>query len=65
MDTTLILLLAPLVAAELALKIVALVNLYRRPAAQVRGPKAAWAVAIVAVSGLGWAGYFLFGRTES
>ena len=65
MDRTLILLTVPLLAAELVLKIVALVNLYRRPAAQVRGPKAAWAAAIVLVSTLGWAGYFIFGREET
>lgn len=65
MDTTLVLLVAPLVAAELALKIVALVSLYRRPAAEVRGPKAAWAAAILLVSLFGWASYFVFGRAES
>ena len=42
---------AALAAAEIALKIVALVSLYRRPAAEVRGPKAAWAAAIL-LSGL-------------
>ena len=64
MDSTLILLTVPLLVAELALKIVALVNLYRRPATQVRGPKAAWAAAIVLVSTIGWASYFIFGRDD-
>jgi len=65
MDTTLILLVAPIAVAEIALKIFALVNLYRRPAAQVRGPKAAWATAILLVSLFGWIAYFIFGRDES
>ncbi|MBN2358977.1 MAG: PLDc_N domain-containing protein [Deltaproteobacteria bacterium] len=64
MDTTLVLLTAPLLIGELVLKIVALVSLYHRPADQVRGPKAAWAAAIVLLSIIGWAGYFIFGRNE-
>jgi hypothetical protein len=65
MDPTLILLTAPLVAADIGLKIAALVSLYRRPAAQVRGPKAAWTAAILLVSFIGWASYFIFGREET
>ena len=50
--------------AEGILKIVALVDLKRRPASQVRGPKWAWAavVAVVGSAGLVPISYFLFGR---
>jgi hypothetical protein len=51
-------------AVEGALKIAALVDLKRRPAEQVRGPKWAWATAIVLVNSLGAVpvAYFLRGR---
>jgi hypothetical protein len=61
-EKTTLLLLVPIILVELALKIWALVDLVRRP--RTRGPKAAWAVAIVCVSLFGWAAYFLFGRAE-
>jgi hypothetical protein len=49
---------------EGALKVAALVDLARRPAAQVRGPKLAWAAGIVLVDSVGGAplGYFALGR---
>jgi hypothetical protein len=50
--------------AEAALKIAALVDLVRRPADQVRGPKPRWAVAIVVINSLGAVpiAYFRYGR---
>lgn len=49
---------------ETALKVTALVDLARRPADEVRGPKAAWATAIVLVNSVGGVplAYFLVGR---
>jgi hypothetical protein len=51
-------------AFEGILNIVALVDLARRPADQVRGSKGAWATAVVLVNSLGGMplAYFLFGR---
>jgi hypothetical protein len=51
-------------AVEGLLKIAALIDLKRRPASQVRGPKWAWATAISVVSSAGVLpiSYFLFGR---
>ena len=53
-------------AVEGILKILALVDLTRRPSAQVRGGKAAWATAIVLVNSVGAtpAAYLLFGRRK-
>jgi Phospholipase_D-nuclease N-terminal len=48
-------------AAELTLKITALVDIKRRPAARIRGPKAMWRAAM-AVNLIGPVSYFLFGR---
>jgi Phospholipase_D-nuclease N-terminal len=48
-------------AAELSLKIAALVDIARRPAEQIRGPKMLWRAAMV-VNLLGPLSYFLFGR---
>ena len=48
-------------AAELALAGAAWADLARRPAQQVRGPKAAWALAI-AVNFVGPISYFTLGR---
>jgi Phospholipase_D-nuclease N-terminal len=48
-------------AAELSLKIAALVDIARRPASQIRGPKVLWRAAM-AVNLLGPLSYFLFGR---
>jgi hypothetical protein len=48
-------------AAELTLKITALVDIQRRPAERIRGPKALWRAAL-AVNLLGPVSYFAFGR---
>jgi hypothetical protein len=52
------------VAVEGALKAAALADLRRRPAAEVRGPKWAWALALVVVSSAGVLplAYFRLGR---
>jgi hypothetical protein len=52
--------------AEGALKIAALVDLARRPATQVRGPKRLWAVVITLVNSLGAVpiAYFTYGRRK-
>lgn len=49
---------------EGGLKIAALVDLRRRPASEIRGPKPAWAVALVLVNSVGALplAYFLVGR---
>jgi hypothetical protein len=51
-------------SAEGVLKIAALIDLWRRPADQVRGSKARWATAIVVINSAGLVpiGYFLRGR---
>jgi Phospholipase_D-nuclease N-terminal len=48
-------------AAELTLKIAALIDIKRRPAERIRGPKALWRAAMV-VNLLGPLSYFAFGR---
>lgn len=48
-------------AAEAALKIAALIDIQRRPASQIRGPKALWRAA-QAVNLLGPLSYFAVGR---
>jgi Phospholipase_D-nuclease N-terminal len=48
-------------AAELSLKIAALIDIKRRPAERIRGPKALWRAAMV-VNLLGPLSYFLIGR---
>lgn len=53
-----------LALAELTLKIGMLVDIKRRPASQIRGPKAAWRAA-AAVNTIGPVSYFLFGRRKS
>ena len=51
-------------AAEAGLKTAALIDIKRRPASQIRGPKWLWAVVVVLVNSFGGApfSYFLFGR---
>jgi len=51
-------------AVDGGLKIAALVDLARRPAAQVRGPKPIWAVAITTINSLGVVPivYLVYGR---
>lgn len=53
--------------AEGILKLVALIDLKRRPASQVRGPKWLWATALAVVSSAGILpiAYFAFGRRPS
>ena len=50
--------------AEGILKLAALIDIKRRPASQVRGPKWLWAtvVAVVGSAGLVPVSYFVFGR---
>lgn len=48
-------------AAELSLKIAALIDIKRRPAERIRGPKALWRAAMV-VNLLGPLSYFVIGR---
>ena len=49
------------------LKVAALVDIWRRPASQVKGPKAAWAVAVALANSVGTVplSYFFFGRRKS
>lgn len=51
-------------AIEAVLKVAALVDLKRRPAAQVQGSKRAWALAVIFVNSAGVVpiSYFRFGR---
>ena len=52
------------VTYEAILKIAALVDLKRRPADQVRGPKWVWAIAVSLINSVGAAplAYFRYGR---
>jgi hypothetical protein len=50
--------------AEATVKIVALIDIQRRPASQIRGPKALWRAAMV-VNLLGPLSYFTFGRKRA
>ena len=61
MDTTLIMLIAPLVMAELVMRIIALLSLRKQTI--TKGPKPMWAVIIILVS-FGWVAYFLIARTD-
>jgi hypothetical protein len=49
------------------LKMAALIDLWRRPASQIRGPKRRWAAAIVLVNSVGAVpiSYFAYGRRRS
>jgi hypothetical protein len=53
-------------AVEGSLKVVALRDLKRRPAGQVRGPKWVWAMVVTLVNSVGAAplAYLLFGRRK-
>lgn len=51
-------------ACELALKIAMLIDIKRRPAEQIRGPKRAWRAA-AAINGIGPVSYFVFGRRRA
>lgn len=50
--------------AEASLKTAALIDIKRRPASQIRGPKWVWATAVVLINSFGGAplSYFAFGR---
>ena len=48
-------------AAEASLKVAALIDIQRRPASEIRGPKALWRAAMV-VNLLGPLSYFVVGR---
>ena len=50
--------------AELSLKIAALIDIKRRPADQIRGPKTLWRAAM-AVNLLGPVSYFTIGRKRT
>ena len=52
--------------AEGILKVTALIDLKRRPASQIRGPKWLWAavVAVVSSAGIVPISYFVFGRRQ-
>lgn len=52
--------------AEGILKVAALIDIKRRPARQIRGPKWLWATVITVVGSVGVvpASYFLFGRRQ-
>jgi hypothetical protein len=54
-------------AGETVLKIIALVDLIRRPKDSVRGSKIGWATAIATINSAGAVpiGYFLFGRRRT
>jgi len=51
-------------AADVSLRIAALIDIKRRPASQIRGPKWAWATAVAIVNSAGILpiSYFVFGR---
>ncbi len=53
-------------AFEGTLKAAALVDIARRPASEIKGPKAAWVVAIILVNSVGAlpVSYFLFARSK-
>jgi hypothetical protein len=51
-------------ACEASLKIAALIDIQRRPASQIRGPKALWRAAMV-VNLLGPLSYFVVGRKRA
>jgi hypothetical protein len=50
-----------------ALKLAALIDIWRRPASQIRGSKKAWATSVALVNSAGALPitYFLFGRRRS
>ena len=52
--------------AEGILKVAALIDIRRRPASQIRGPKWVWAamVAVVSSAGVVPVSYFAFGRRQ-
>jgi hypothetical protein len=63
MEQTTLLMLAPLVAVDVIMRVLALVSLYRAPSAR-HLPKPAWAAIIVIFTLFGWGAWFLAGRPE-
>jgi hypothetical protein len=63
-DTTLLLLLIPLVVIQVSLAIYALIDLYRRGGARPPLPTWAWVLIIALGELLGPVLYFIFGRKE-
>ena len=59
-------LLLAVAAADVTLRIAALVDIKRRPASQIRGRKWAWATAVAIVNSAGILpiSYFVFGRRQ-
>jgi len=59
-------LLIAVAAADVTLRIAALVDIKRRPASQIRGRKWAWATAVAIVNSAGILpiSYFVFGRRQ-
>lgn len=55
-------LLAPIIVIQVGLQIYALIDLIKRPAEEIRGPKILWGIVIVAFQLLGVIVYFVFGR---
>lgn len=53
--------------AESFLKVAALIDIKRRPASQVRGPKWTWALAVIIINSVGAVpiSYFAFGRKQA
>jgi hypothetical protein len=58
-------LLIPLFVLELALMVIALIDVIRREPERVRWNKVLWIIIIVAVNIIGPIGYLLFGRKEA
>jgi hypothetical protein len=60
-------LLAIAAVAEGILKLAALIDLKRRPASQIRGPRWLWATVVTVVSSAGVVpiSYFVFGRRQA
>jgi len=52
--------------AEGSLKVAAVIDIIRRPASQIRGPKWIWAIAVALVNSAGVLpiSYFVFGRQK-
>ncbi|MGI5861620.1 MAG: PLD nuclease N-terminal domain-containing protein [Myxococcales bacterium] len=62
MDTKLLVLIAPIVLLEIAMKCVALFHLRKQE--RTRGPKLLWALLILFTTAIGWICYFAVGRTD-
>jgi hypothetical protein len=56
--------LVPILVLQLGLLIFALIDLIRRPAGGVNGPKWLWIIMIVVINIIGPIAYFLIGRRE-